>query len=58
VLYGVTRTVAEIWRAGGVPFLGLHGGQLLSVPMIVIGGVGVWYCATRGGRQSSALPVG
>ncbi len=47
VLYGITRTVAEIWRAGGVPFAGLHGGQLLSVPMIVIGGIGIWYCATH-----------
>lgn len=51
VLYGITRTIAEIWRAGGIPFLGLHGGQLLSVPMIVIGGFCIWYFATRGREQ-------
>jgi phosphatidylglycerol---prolipoprotein diacylglyceryl transferase len=50
-LYGITRTVAEIWRAGGIPFAGLHGGQLLSVPMIVIGGFLIWYFATRGATQ-------
>ncbi len=50
-LYGITRTVAEIWRAGGIPFLGLHGGQLLSVPMMIIGGYFVWYFATRGKVQ-------
>lgn len=53
-LYGITRTVAEIWRAGGIPFAGLHGGQLLSVPMIVIGGFLVWYFSTRGAAQLQA----
>jgi phosphatidylglycerol---prolipoprotein diacylglyceryl transferase len=53
-LYGITRTVAEIWRAGGIPFAGLHGGQLLSVPMIVIGGFFIWYFATRGAPQPQA----
>jgi phosphatidylglycerol:prolipoprotein diacylglycerol transferase len=51
LLYGITRTVAEIWRARGIPFMGLHGGQLLSVPMIVIGIFFVWYFATRGVPQ-------
>ncbi|MHB8178439.1 MAG: prolipoprotein diacylglyceryl transferase [Vulcanimicrobiaceae bacterium] len=44
MLYGITRTTAEFWRAPGFMFLGLTGGQLLAVPMIFIGAYGVWWC--------------
>jgi phosphatidylglycerol---prolipoprotein diacylglyceryl transferase len=36
-LYGVTRSVAEIWRQPDIVFLGLTGAQWLALPMIVIG---------------------
>ncbi len=36
-LYGVTRSVAEIWRQTDLAVGPLTGGQLLALPMIVIG---------------------
>ncbi len=36
-LYGVTRSIAEVWREPGIMWLGLSGGQLLALPMIAIG---------------------
>lgn len=54
LMYGITRTIAEIWREGGIPFAGLHGGQLLAVPMIAIGGFFTWYFAARGRKQQAA----
>lgn len=36
-LYGVTRSVAEIWRQPDIVFLGLTGAQWLALPMIAIG---------------------
>lgn len=35
--YGVTRTLAEIWREPGFTVLGLSGGQLVALPMVFIG---------------------
>jgi phosphatidylglycerol:prolipoprotein diacylglycerol transferase len=51
-LYGITRSVAEIWRSPGILVFGvITGGQLLALPMILIGAVGIWYCATHGQAQ-------
>lgn len=36
-LYGITRSVAEIWRQPDIVVAGITGGQLLALPMIVIG---------------------
>lgn len=55
LLYGVTRSVAEIWRAPGILIFGvITGGQLLALPMIVIGAAGIWYAASRGSRAGKA----
>lgn len=52
LLYGITRSIAEIWREPGILVFGVvTGGQLLAIPMIVIGAIGVWWCATRGQAQ-------
>ncbi|MDQ6826500.1 MAG: prolipoprotein diacylglyceryl transferase [Candidatus Eremiobacteraeota bacterium] len=36
-LYGITRSVAEMWRQPDIVVAGITGGQLLALPMIVIG---------------------
>ena len=36
-IYGVTRSVAEIWREPGFTVLGLDGGQFVAVLQIFIG---------------------
>ena len=36
-LYGITRSIAEIWRQPDIVLRGITGGQLLALPMIVIG---------------------
>lgn len=52
-LYGITRSIAEIWRSPGILVFGvITGGQLLALPMILIGAVGIWYSATRGRAQN------
>jgi len=35
--YGITRSIAEIWREPGIVVLGLSGGQLIAIPQIFIG---------------------
>jgi len=35
--YGITRSIAEIWREPGFTFIGLSGGQLVAIPQIIIG---------------------
>ena len=35
--YGITRSIAEIWREPGIVFAGLSGGQLVAIPQILIG---------------------
>lgn len=53
LVYGITRSIAEIWREPGIlVFRVITGGQLLAIPMIVIGAVGIWYCATHGQPQN------
>ena len=49
-LYGVTRSVAEIWREPGFTVMGLSGGQLAALPMIVIGIAAVAYSYRRNER--------
>ncbi len=45
--YGITRTIAEMWRQTDFSWMGLTGGQLYAMPMIVGGIIGIVYCATR-----------
>jgi phosphatidylglycerol---prolipoprotein diacylglyceryl transferase len=56
-LYGVTRSVAEIWRQPDFTWMGLTGGQLYALPMIAIGLAGLIYCATRPGARTEETPV-
>ncbi|HEX6834560.1 MAG TPA: prolipoprotein diacylglyceryl transferase, partial [Rudaea sp.] len=51
-IYGITRSVAEIWRHADFSWMGLTGGQLYALPMIVIGAIGIAYCATRPGPRT------
>jgi phosphatidylglycerol---prolipoprotein diacylglyceryl transferase len=50
--YGITRSVAEIWRAADFTWMGITGGQLYALPMIAIGIIGIVYCATRPGPRT------
>jgi prolipoprotein diacylglyceryltransferase len=54
--YGITRTVAEIWREPGFTVIGLSGGQLVALPMVFIGG---WllYVAIRQNRHVIVMPA-
>ena len=45
-LYGLTRSVPEIWRQPDIVFLGLTGAQWLALPMIAIG-IGLVVAAMR-----------
>lgn len=56
-LYGVTRSVAELWRQADFTWMGVTGGQLYALPMIVIGIAGIVYCATRPGPRTDETPV-
>ncbi len=47
LLYGITRTIAETWRQTDFSWNGLTGGQLYALPMILVGAIGIVYCATR-----------
>lgn len=51
--YGITRTIAEIWREPGFVVLGLSGGQLVALPMVFIGGAFLWYTLRRGTRTEA-----
>jgi phosphatidylglycerol:prolipoprotein diacylglycerol transferase len=53
-LYGVTRSLAEIWRQTDLAVGPLTGGQLLALPMIVIGAGLVAYFARRNVRTDVA----
>lgn len=56
-LYGVTRSVAEIWRQPDIVLAGITGGQLLALPMIVIGVVGFVVQYRRGVRTEETVPA-
>jgi phosphatidylglycerol:prolipoprotein diacylglycerol transferase len=52
-LYGITRSIAEIWREPGFTVLGLSGGQLAAIPQIFIGlGMLIW--SIRRGKHARA----
>ena len=55
-LYGVTRSLAEIWRQTDLAVGPLTGGQLLALPMIAIGIVLV-LLAVRRGRRTDVAPA-
>lgn len=46
-LYGITRSIAEIWRQADFSWHGITGGQLYALPMIVIGVIGLYVCIRR-----------
>jgi phosphatidylglycerol:prolipoprotein diacylglycerol transferase len=51
-IYGITRSIAEIWRFPDFTWMGITGGQLYALPMIVIGIIGIVYCARRPGPRT------
>ena len=53
-IYGITRSIAEIWRQADFTWHGITGGQLYALPMIVIGIIGIVYCSRRGKRTEVA----
>ncbi len=56
-LYGITRSIAEIWRQADFTWMGISGGQLYALPMILIGAIGIAYCATRPGSRTEVAPA-
>lgn len=54
-LYGITRSVAEIWRQTDLAVGPLTGGQLLALPMILIG-AGLAIAFARRNRRTDAAP--
>ncbi len=55
-IYGITRSVAELWRQADFTFMGLTGGQIYALPMIVIGVIGIVYCTRRNRRTDVTEP--
>lgn len=55
-IYGITRSIAEIWRYADFHLGPITGGQLYAMPMIVIGVIGLVYCTRRGRRTDVTLP--
>ncbi|HET9393854.1 MAG TPA: prolipoprotein diacylglyceryl transferase [Candidatus Rubrimentiphilum sp.] len=53
-IYGVTRSIAEIWRQADFSWHGITGGQLYSLPMIVIGLIGLYLCLRKPVRTDAA----
>jgi phosphatidylglycerol---prolipoprotein diacylglyceryl transferase len=56
LIYGITRSIAEIWRHADFHLGPITGGQLYALPMIPIGIIGVWYCNRRG-RRTDVTPL-
>lgn len=52
LIYGITRSVAELWRAPDFVWNGITGGQIYALPMIAIGLIGIIYCQTRPGPRT------
>ncbi len=52
-LYGITRSIAEIWREPGFTVAGLSGGQLVALPQILIGVVMLIVSIRRGTRTEA-----
>lgn len=55
-IYGVTRSVAELWRHADFRWMGITGGQLYALPMIVIGLIMVFHYS-RHGQHTDERPV-
>ncbi|MFY9665799.1 MAG: prolipoprotein diacylglyceryl transferase family protein, partial [Candidatus Cybelea sp.] len=55
-LYGITRTIAEMWRQTAFSWMGLTGGQLYALPMVIVGIIGIAYCVTRPGPRTEVGP--
>ncbi len=55
--YGITRSIAEIWRQPDFVWMGITGGQLYALPMIAIGIIGIAYCATRPGPRTEVTAI-
>jgi len=53
--YGITRTIAELWREPGFMVIGLSGGQLVALPMVFIGAA-LLYAAIRRGKHTDESP--
>jgi len=47
-IYGITRSIAEIWRQADFSWHGITGGQIYALPMIVIGAIMLYRCLRRG----------
>jgi prolipoprotein diacylglyceryltransferase len=54
--YGITRSIAEIWREPGFTVAGLSGGQLVALPTILIGAV-LLFAAIRAGKHTNVRAV-
>jgi phosphatidylglycerol:prolipoprotein diacylglycerol transferase len=54
--YGITRSLAELWRQTDLAVGPLTGGQLLALPMIAIGIAMIVLCA-RGNRRTEVAPA-
>jgi len=55
-LYGVTRSIAEIWRQTDLAVGPFTGGQLFSLAMIAVGIAMIVRCV-RAGRRTDEIPV-
>ena len=55
-MYGITRSVAEIWRQPDFTLMGITGGQIYALPMIAIGIAGIVYCMRRNRRTDVTEP--
>ena len=55
LIYGITRSIAEIWRHADFTLYGITGGQIYALPMIPIGIAGLIYCLRRGRRTDVAV---
>jgi phosphatidylglycerol:prolipoprotein diacylglycerol transferase len=55
-LYGVTRSLAELWRQTDIAVGPFTGGQLLALPMILIG-VALIYASLRANVRTDASPA-
>jgi phosphatidylglycerol:prolipoprotein diacylglycerol transferase len=56
LMYGITRSIAEIWRHADFQLGPFTGGQLYALPMIPIAIIGLWYCIKRG-RRTDVTPT-
>jgi phosphatidylglycerol:prolipoprotein diacylglycerol transferase len=55
-IYGITRSIAEMWRHADFHLGPITGGQLYALPMIPIGLIGLYFCL-RGGKRTEERAV-